>query len=302
MNFEEDYLTSALNQVDFNDDDMKRRSKKKKMQYFEEEDIEQGLEMTQEDDSKTKKKKQERRGRPPLIPFNSDVPQSPISVRSIPCFYHLCKYSYKRPGSTILEISDRPLIVTYSKYQGYSIRSCKKHSDHWKVLYDSKETCELCRGLNIDGEDKNIYKFENDNKEKFYLCRNCSTRQSPILKISSEQGKLAGNTREYQNQRIAVTKKDITTKIKASSAPSSPMKRKANSSEELNSILPNAREMAFDSEPTISVSLPCAKERKLEKQEKKRKKKTRKTRKRTTKIRKSRKTRQPRKPRKNKKI
>jgi hypothetical protein len=44
-----------------------------------------------------------------------------LSVRSMPCFYIGCTYSYKRPGSTIIEISDRALPLS-DKFGGAPFR------------------------------------------------------------------------------------------------------------------------------------------------------------------------------------
>jgi len=109
------------------------------------------------------------------------------SVRSIPCFYFNCTYSYKRPGSTIIEISDRPLLLS-SKFDGYVIRSCKKHHDKWKSMEKlGIRSCEICCGINLEeSERSHVQVYTNDKKIDFILCRPCAERQSLTLRLSIE--------------------------------------------------------------------------------------------------------------------
>jgi len=108
---------------------------------------------------------------------------SPLfSVRSIPCFHANCTYSYKRPGSNIVEVSDRPVILP-AKFDGYTIRSCKKHHDHWRAL-ESVNCCEVCRGLNnAEAGFQSPRTYVNDRNMKFLLCLYRAEKQATMLAI-----------------------------------------------------------------------------------------------------------------------
>jgi len=103
-----------------------------------------------------------------------------LSVRSIPCFYSGCIYNYKRPGSSVMELSDRPLHLP-AKYKHFKIRTCKKHQDKWKHIERSPGLCEICRGLN--SRDGIASKYTNPESVSFILCLPCAWRQHDILGI-----------------------------------------------------------------------------------------------------------------------
>jgi len=104
------------------------------------------------------------------------------SVRSIPCFFRHCNFSYKRPNSNITEQSDRPLPLP-DKFGSFTVRSCKKHCDQWKKMKADGMTCEVCRGLNIEEGDM-LQTYANVFMKNFYLCDHCSTAQATALQLS----------------------------------------------------------------------------------------------------------------------
>ena len=158
---------------------------------------------------------------------------SAASVRSIPCFYFNCNYSYKRPGSTIVEISDRPLILS-DKFDGFIIRSCKKHHDRWKSMelpinsnnYNNN-ICEICRGLNcIDESRYTIEYYNNDQSNKFLLCRPCAERQTKCLGLIDVEQTLSPSDLPPDDRRmkkmLKKKRKLAKSKIESSSENSSP--------------------------------------------------------------------------------
>jgi len=112
------------------------------------------------------------------------------SVRRVPCFFASCTHSYRRPNSNIVEFSDRPLVLQ-DKYNGYTIRSCKKHHDWWRNAKDStpgdgrkerpKGPCEICRGLNESISPVKMY--SNRRGMQFFICGTCAYRQADVLSI-----------------------------------------------------------------------------------------------------------------------
>jgi hypothetical protein len=109
------------------------------------------------------------------------------SVRRIPCFFVDCTHSYRRPNSDVIEYSDRPLVLT-GQYDGYVIRSCKKHHDWWRTSKsdkDNTEMCEICRGLNES--DGKMERYENRIGRHFHVCRPCANRQANVLGLQQFQ-------------------------------------------------------------------------------------------------------------------
>jgi len=105
------------------------------------------------------------------------------SVKKIPCFVIGCGHAYYRPGSSIVERSDRMLALN-SKYEGTIIRTCKKHHEIWKRLPQTSNACEICRGLNCEKNDFfQRQEQNNDNGIKFNICDKCCKRQSLVLNI-----------------------------------------------------------------------------------------------------------------------
>jgi len=113
-----------------------------------------------------------------------------MSVRRVPCFFASCTHSYRRPNSTIVEFSDRPLVLE-DNYNGYTIRSCKKHHDWWRNAQE-KETCEICRGLNqsIGG----LTTYKNKRNVSFHVCGTCAYRQAGVLGINGPKDQAAPAT------------------------------------------------------------------------------------------------------------
>jgi len=133
-----------------------------------------------------------RRGRPrksaPMKEIADVIPDTSIydSVKKIPCFVSGCTHAYHRPGSSVIERSDRMLVLG-NAYDGFTIRTCKKHHEIWKRLTSQAgNTCEICRGLNCNKEDlfqkKNFASTEGKN---FCICDKCARRQSVVLKLPS---------------------------------------------------------------------------------------------------------------------
>jgi len=134
---------------------------------------------------------QKRRGRPrksaPLKEFEEVIPNIVQfdSVKKIPCFVSGCTHAYHRPGSSIIERSDR-MLQLHPEYEDYLIRSCKKHHEVWKKLSSQAEnTCEICRGLNCRDEVFQKRVHSNSDSKIFRICDNCAKRQSVVLKLSS---------------------------------------------------------------------------------------------------------------------
>lgn len=132
------------------------------------------------------KRRRKKKGKKNQLPAGSEgstglLPASALSVRSIPCFFSSCNYSYKRPGSSIVEISDRPLVLP-KKFDGYTIRSCKKHHDKWKGK-EKKGPCDVCRGLNASGDVHDSQNYVNAKGTVFKLCAFCFGRQESMLEL-----------------------------------------------------------------------------------------------------------------------
>jgi len=140
-----------------------------------------------EPDEGTKRRGRPRKSSPMKEQDMEDVvPDTAIydSVKKIPCFFAKCTHAYHRPGSSIVERSDRMLVLD-SKYDGYTLRTCKKHHEVWKKLAShSRSTCEICRGLNCNDENR-FQKKDHSNTEgsTFRICDTCASRQSIVLKL-----------------------------------------------------------------------------------------------------------------------
>ncbi len=90
-------------------------------------------------------------------------------LKSLPCFYRNCRYQYVRNG--YVEKSDR--YINVDQNLGH-VRSCKKHKDKWlKMLHseNSKDKCDLCRGLNALDEEDVVIIHRGD---FFLLCNYCN--------------------------------------------------------------------------------------------------------------------------------
>jgi len=115
-----------------------------------------------------------------VSPISGDVIISAANtnlVRTIPCFFNQCGWSYTRAGSDVVELSDRPLPLL-PKYRGYLIRCCKKHFEQWKTI--EGWDCEVCKGMNcVQSETSQDY--NNKKGISFNLCKSCSIRQEQIL-------------------------------------------------------------------------------------------------------------------------
>lgn len=156
----------------------------------------------EKEDEKGEKKGKKRRERTKVVTIASNT----LSVRSIPCFFKNCTYSYKRPGSSIVEISDRPLLLP-KKFDGFTIRSCKKHHDKWKARDRSGTHCEVCRGLNAERAET-FYNYVNLKNQTFVLCAYCAEKQglmlqlldnrNPVGKSSSEMYSVSGSEKEEE--------------------------------------------------------------------------------------------------------
>ncbi|PRP89732.1 hypothetical protein PROFUN_00074 [Planoprotostelium fungivorum] len=128
---------------------------------------------------------------------------SSMSVRRVPCFYAACTHSYRRPNSSIVEFSDRPLVLS-EKYNGYTIRSCKKHHDWWRNANaadlrtrdfpnnKNKAACEICRGLNDSVGP--LRSYTNKRNLTFNICGTCGYRQADVLGIVVSKDNAAPST------------------------------------------------------------------------------------------------------------
>lgn len=117
--------------------------------------------------------------------MKTSTPSSPHARSTLPCFVNGCTYTYRRPDSHVIRHSDRNLNV-HHKYDGYVIRSCKRHVDHWLKREDDKTSCEICRGLNKEKVDFN--KFYTDRRGlRFFICDVCAVRQAKHLHLTSKK-------------------------------------------------------------------------------------------------------------------
>eukprot|EP01119_Soliformovum_irregulare_P022525 TRINITY_DN7734_c0_g1_i1.p1 TRINITY_DN7734_c0_g1~~TRINITY_DN7734_c0_g1_i1.p1 ORF type:complete len:905 (-),score=305.36 TRINITY_DN7734_c0_g1_i1:48-2762(-) len=164
-----------------------------------------------EKDQKRKRKEEKnppkrRRGRPPRSPSKKKEPKvirevAPLtaSTRTLPCFYHDCNYSVKRPGS-IIELSDRPLLLP-KKFDGSLIPSCKKHQDKRRIR-ENEASCEICKGLNCPELHPTLSKYANEKGNQFVLCDYCFQRHSLALQLLADTKDSNVDLEELRSQHI----------------------------------------------------------------------------------------------------
>eukprot|EP01117_Protostelium_nocturnum_P010948 TRINITY_DN3962_c0_g1_i3.p1 TRINITY_DN3962_c0_g1~~TRINITY_DN3962_c0_g1_i3.p1 ORF type:complete len:1306 (-),score=433.72 TRINITY_DN3962_c0_g1_i3:30-3947(-) len=116
------------------------------------------------------------------------------SVRTVPCYFSECTFSYRRPNGFWVELSDRPLNLS-EKFAPFIklIRTCKKHDVWWKnqakipsSAEEKGSRCEVCLGINKNKDVKD-YESRSESGLSFRMCAVCAHRLGEVLEISPSE-------------------------------------------------------------------------------------------------------------------